>query len=164
MPGARCRALLSALDAVSARRDGLWVEGAAMFRRRETLYLMGGIDPVYFVYGERDPQHRARWTGERVAGIDTPVWHDAGRNVLAVPAGSAYLQMRNLIRYRAKNHGIWMGFKTAARVAVNACSPRGTVDGTMPFGARLRPSGPARGIGRNPLRAGQARRRMERGG
>jgi GT2 family glycosyltransferase len=112
MPGARRRALLSALDAASARRDGLRVEGAAMFRRREMLYLLGGIEPVYFVYGEEDD-----------------------------------------LQHRAKNHGIWMGFKTAARVAVNACSPRGTVDRPVPFEARLR-----------PLRAGQARRRMERGG
>jgi GT2 family glycosyltransferase len=141
-----------ALDAASAAwreprvEDRDWVEGAAMFCRREMLDLLGGIDPVYFVYGEEDDlQHRARAAGYRVAAVNTPVWHNAGRNVLAdAPAGSAYLQMRNLIRHRAKNHGIWMGFKTAAWVAVNACRPRDTADRAVPFQARLRPFGPAR--------------------
>ena len=193
MLGAQRWAPPSALDEASAAWDGLrvedreWVEGAAMFCRREMLDLLGGLDPVYFVYAEEDDlQHRARAAGYRVAGINTPVWHNAGRNVLAAaPAGSAYLQMRNLIRHRAKNHGIWMGLKTAAWVAVTACSPRGTVDRSVPFEARLRPFGPARNaplvaraIGWNLLhlpqtlaarrrdgrRAAQARRRMEQGG
>ncbi|MBW3573092.1 MAG: glycosyltransferase [Gemmatimonadetes bacterium] len=142
----------AALDEASARWDGLrvedrgWVEGAAMFCRRRVFDVLGGIDPVYFVYAEEDDlQYRARAAGFRVAGVNTPVWHNAGRNVLAeTPARSAYLQMRNLIRYRAKNHGMWMGLKTAARVAVNACGPRDTADRTVPFEARLRPFGPAR--------------------
>lgn len=143
----------SALDEASAaygglevrERTGEWIEGAAMLVRRRVVDLVGGIDPTYFAYADEDDfQHRVREGGFRMVGINTPLWHNAGRNVLAsATRWGAYLQMRNLIRHRAKNHGLWMGFKTAAWVAVNACKPRDTADRRMPFEVRLRPYRPA---------------------
>jgi GT2 family glycosyltransferase len=140
----------SALAEASARWEGLeveesgWIEGAAMLVRREIVELLGGIDPVYFAYADEDDfQHRVRAAGYRLVRINTPVWHNAGRNVLAgASAFGAYLQMRNLIRHHAKNQGLWRGVKTAAWVAVNACRPRDTSDREMPFEVRLRPFGP----------------------
>lgn len=129
------------------------VEGAAMFVRARVFGLLGGIDPVYFAYAEEDDfQLRVRQAGFRLVRVNTPVWHNAGRNVLGgANRRAAFLQMRNLIRYRAKNQGLWMGLKTAAWVAVNACRPRDTADREVPFHARLRPAGP---VANAPLVAG----------
>ena len=143
----------AALDEASARWSGLevrdrageWIEGAAMLVRLRVVELVGAIDPAYFAYADEDDfQHRVRAAGFRLVGVNTPVWHNAGRNVLAAATRwGAYLQMRNLIRHRAKNYGLWMGLKTAAWVAVNACKPRDTADRQMPFEVRLRPYRPA---------------------
>ena len=143
----------SALDQASAAWNGLevrdrtgeWIEGAAMLVRTHVVELVGAIDPAYFAYADEDDfQHRVRAAGFRLVGVNTPLWHNAGRNVLATATRwGAYLQMRNLIRHRAKNFGLWMGFKTAAWVAVNACKPRDTADRSMPFEVRLRPYRPA---------------------
>lgn len=141
----------SLLDEASAAwrelavEDGDWIEGAAMLVRRGAVDLLGPIDPAYFAYADEDDfQHRLFAAGFRLVRVNTPVWHNAGRNVLAAASRrGAYLQMRNLIRHRSKNFGWWMGLKTAAWVAVNALKPRDTSDRASQFEVRLRPYGPA---------------------
>lgn len=141
----------SLLDEASAAwrelavEDGDWIEGAAMLVRRRAVDLLGPIDPAYFAYADEDDfQHRLLAAGFRLVRINTPVWHNSGRNVLgAASRRGAYLQMRNLIRHRSKNFGWWMGLKTAAWVAVNALKPRDTSDRESQFEVRLRPYGPA---------------------
>ena len=142
----------SALAEASARmdrpalRDAEWIEGAAMLVRRRLLGDLGGIDAAYFAYcDEDDLQWRVRWAGYRCVKITTPVWHNAGRNALAtVPRHSAYLQMRNYIRYRTKNWGAWEGIKAAAWIAYRACCPGIPVDRTSPYESRHRPFSPLR--------------------
>ncbi len=144
--------------------DGDWIEGAAMLVRRRAVDLLGPIDPAYFAYADEDDfQHRLSAAGFRLVRINTPVWHNSGRNVLGgASRHGAYLQMRNLIRHRSKNFGWWLGIKTAAWVAVNALKPRDTTDRASPFEVRLRPYGPvanvpivAQAIGWNLLRLPQ---------
>lgn len=141
-PGALDEASANLKDTELQERE--WIEGAAMFCRQSMLDLLGGIDAKYFVYADEDDlQYRARAAGFRLVGLNTPVWHNAGRNVLATATRtSAYLQMRNLIRFRLKSYGYWMGLKTAAWVGMNACKPGRAPDRTMPFEVRLRPFGP----------------------
>lgn len=142
----------SALSEASARvsapevRDAEWVEGAAMVFRRELVDALGGIDAAYFAYcDEDDLQWRVRFAGYRCVKITTPVWHNAGKNALAdVPRRSAYLQMRNYVRYRTKNWGVWEGLKAAAWVAKRACSPGPPGDRRVPYEARYRPYAPWR--------------------
>jgi GT2 family glycosyltransferase len=123
-----------------------WIEGAAMFCRQSMLRALGGIDADYFAYcDEDDLQTRTRAAGYLVQSLSTPVWHNAGKNELArVPARSAFLQMRNTIRMRTKNDGLFFGLKAAVHVFEWACSPWKTADRAMPYEVRHRPFSPIR--------------------
>lgn len=123
--------------------DTDWVEGAAMMVHLGLLRALDGIDPVYFVYcDEDDLQARIRACGYKITKLNVPVWHNAGRNSLAVvPRRAAYLQMRNMIRYQIKNYGCLRGIKQAVRTALTACSPFVSIDRSLPYEVRQRPFG-----------------------
>ncbi|MCR9198650.1 MAG: glycosyltransferase family 2 protein [Planctomycetaceae bacterium] len=87
-------------DATRSPVDRDWVEGSALFIRRECYQQVGGMNPLYFMYWEEaDLCRRARHLGWRVTVVPGSVCrHFAGGS--GAGNGPGFLQLRNHFIYR----------------------------------------------------------------
>lgn len=84
-----------------------WVDGAAMFARREVLEKVGGLDEGYFMYSEEmDWQRRVQAAGWRIAYYPDPqVFHYRGASSDQVSTKRHIYFQTSKIRYFRKHHG-----------------------------------------------------------
>ncbi len=84
-----------------------WVDGAAMFARKDTLDQVGGLDEGYFMYSEEmDWQRRVRDAGwEIVYYPEAQVYHHRGASSDQVSTKRHIYFQNSKIRYFRKHHG-----------------------------------------------------------
>lgn len=103
--------------------DRDWVEGSALFVRRECFEQTGGMNPMYFMYWEEaDLCRRARRHGWRVVVVPGSVCrHYAGGS--GPGNGPGFLQLRNHFIYSLTDpfHGFAKNVLTAARLSLTYC-------------------------------------------
>ncbi len=100
------------------------VSGAAMFCDTVLFRSLGLIDETYWIYAEEtDFEHRAGLAGWKMAELSVPIWHLGEGTMRKVALKRAYLQMRNVIRFCFKLHGIFRGLLMCKTVLNRACSP-----------------------------------------
>lgn len=80
------------------------VIGCAQMIRGKVFEDVGLIDEIYFIYAEEDDfELRVQLAGYRMVKVDVPIWHYCEGWGRDVPLKSAYLQMRNNLRFQIKN-------------------------------------------------------------
>lgn len=82
--------------------DTDWVEGSALFMRRECWWMVGPMDPAYFMYWEEaDLCRRARYFRWRVVvALDSVIEHYGGGSVTQTAAFRKPLLLRNAYVYK----------------------------------------------------------------
>jgi GT2 family glycosyltransferase len=85
---------------------------------------VGMFDEVYFIGGDESEMGvRAQAAGYRAVKLNIPVFHFGGGTMQNFSRRTAYLHMRNGIRFCLKNHGWRRAFLRAARMLDVACNP-----------------------------------------
>lgn len=101
-----------------------YVGSPVMLMPVELFDRIGGFDEVYFVMGDDDDlTARAQAAGYRTATLDIPVYHFGGGTNQSFSRRTAYLQMRNGIRFSLKNRSVLHALLRAARNIDLACNP-----------------------------------------
>ena len=107
-------------DGTRAPVDRDWVEGSALFIRRECYQQVGGMNPLYFMYWEEaDLCRRARHFGWRVTVVPGSVCrHFAGGS--GAGDGPGFLQLRNHFIYSLTDpfHSFAVNMLRAARLSL----------------------------------------------
>lgn len=117
----RCADVIASMNqATAAPVDRDWVEGSALFLRRECFEQTGGMNPLYFMYWEEaDLCRRARHEGWRVVIVPGSLCrHFAGGS--AQQTGPGFLQLRNHFIYKLTDpfHGFARNVAAAARLSL----------------------------------------------
>jgi GT2 family glycosyltransferase len=104
---------------------------------------IGVFDEVYYVIAdENDLGARAQHAGYRVVNLGVPVYHYGGGTNQTFGRKTAYLQMRNGLRFCLKNRSLLRALARAARMLEIACNPwPATFDRTDAAHCRIRNSG-----------------------
>lgn len=104
--------------------DVVFFSGFAMVISLEVFDRIGLFDEVYFVVGDDDDlTARALAAGYRVVVLDIPIYHLGGGTTQHDSLRTAYLQMRNGIRFCLKNRNPLRALIRAARIVDIACNP-----------------------------------------
>lgn len=104
---------------------------------------VGMFDEVYFIGGDESEMGvRAQAAGYRAVKLNIPIFHFGGGTMRNFSRRTAYLHMRNGIRFCLKNHGWRRAFLRAARMLDVGCNPWPiTFDKTHVANSRMRSSG-----------------------
>jgi len=101
-----------------------YFSGFAMVIPMEVFDRIGLFDEVYFVVGDEDDLGaRARAAGYRLVKLGISIYHLGGGTNQICSQRTAYLQMRNGIRYCLKNRNSVRALIRAARIIDIACNP-----------------------------------------
>jgi len=85
---------------------------------------IGSFDEVYYVVGDEDDiGARAQAAGYRTCKLDIPLYHFGGGTHQSYSRRSAYLQMRNGIRFCLKNRTLLHALMRTVRIIEVACNP-----------------------------------------
>ena len=100
------------------------VDGCSLFCDSNVFRTLGLFDEDYLIYCEEsDLEYRALQAGWQAAQVNVPVWHLGEATMQRVALRRAYLQMRNIIRFNFKLHGIVSGLRMIKTVLNRACNP-----------------------------------------
>lgn len=104
--------------------DVVTFSGFAVVLPVEMLDRVGFFDEVYFAIGEEDDlAARIRAAGYRVIRLGIPIYHLGGGTNRRFSRGTAYLQMRNAIRFSIKNRSPLHVILRGVRMLDIACNP-----------------------------------------
>lgn len=85
---------------------------------------IGTFDEIYFVVGDEDDLGaRAQRAGFRIAKLNLPIFHHGGGTNTRYSLRTAYLQMRNGLRFCLKNRNPFHAMMRALRMIDVACNP-----------------------------------------
>jgi hypothetical protein len=112
------------LVAESKLVEAQYLSSPVMIMSLELINQIGKFDEVYFVIcDENDLGARAQAAGYRIATLQVPIFHFGGGTNQKHSVRTAYLQMRNGIRFCLKNDGAMRACSRAARIVDVACNP-----------------------------------------
>jgi GT2 family glycosyltransferase len=101
-----------------------YLPGFALLLRTDMLRDIGIFDEVYGVYSDEDDfEARACAAGYRLVRADTPIFHHGSGTNGKYSRSSGFLQMRNSLRHKLKNRGLFSACMRALRIVDVACSP-----------------------------------------
>jgi GT2 family glycosyltransferase len=113
-----------AASPVSILTDSKYLGSAAMMMPVALFDRIGSFDEVYYVMADDDDiTARARAAGYRTAKLNIPIYHYGGGTNQAYSRKTAYLQMRNGIRFSLKNRGFAHALLRTLRIVDIACNP-----------------------------------------
>ena len=101
-----------------------YLNGFAVLIPLEVFDRIGMFDEGYFAYSEEDDLGaRAQAAGYRLVRLGIPIYHLGGGTNQSYKMQSAYLQMRNGIRFCLKNRSLMHALLRAVRIIDVACNP-----------------------------------------
>lgn len=101
-----------------------YLESAVMVIPVELFDRIGMFDEVYYVVGDEDDLGaRAQAAGYRIVKLGIPIYHLGGGTNQTCSLRTAYLQMRNGIRFCLKNRSPMHALLRAVRIIDVACNP-----------------------------------------
>jgi GT2 family glycosyltransferase len=104
--------------------DFEYIGSAAFMMPMELFDRIGIFDEVYYLAGDDDDFcARTRAHGYRTVKLSIPIYHFAGGTAPTLSVSSAYLHMRNGIRFSLKNRSAISALARAVRFLDVACNP-----------------------------------------
>jgi GT2 family glycosyltransferase len=109
---------------VSTLIDAMYLGSAAMMMPVDLFDRIGTFDELYHVMADDDDiTARAQAAGYRTAKLSIPIYHYGGGTNQAYGRKTAYLQIRNAIRFSLKNRSLAHALMRTLRIVDIACNP-----------------------------------------